>query len=487
MTTDNASMRALLVACLVAFAAPARAGGIVLESYTGDRPPDAPRLVNPVLGELVSRGYNVGDTLARQYERNVSTVAVTPTGLPGDFAAQVDAGFKAWVSGRFDDALKQLGALVEMAQANSGAFARDQSLREPLEKALIGLALAHQRTGDPSAAHAVFAEIARAFPDATISRAIYGAEAYDAFEVVRHELAAAGTGKLVVHLADDTGVVFVDEQYRGVGSTTLELAPGEYRVCVLLDKQPSRTHRVVVRAKEEAKLAIDPRLDRATRTGPWTGLQFATSSEREAHEGAYAAAFANSIGSASVIVVGIEQLRGHPAVVGSLVSLTGRELRRASVALDPDPSLDRLRSLARYLAGEEPASGIDVQQPQAAPVAAAEPDGGGPVRDEPAGDETPGRWGGWKWLTGAAGVAVLGTGVTLAVLDGRCKDDVMPGRVCNNVYATEPAGYIAIGVGAALVGTSIYLFATGGAHTPARTAFVVPARGGAIAGISASF
>jgi len=485
MTADNPRMRVLLVwIVMAALAVPARAGGIVLESYTGDRPPDAPRLVNPVLGELVSRGYNVGDTLARAYEGKVSIVAISSFGLPADFAAQIDAGFKEWVSGRFDDAEKHLGALVELAHANSGAFARDQSLREPLLKGLIALALSQQRSGDPSAAHATFAEILRAYPDATVSRATYGAEAYDGFEQIRKELAAAGTGKLTIKLADDTGVVFIDEQYRAVGSTTVDLPPGEYRVCVLLDKQPSRTHRIVVHAKDETKLAIDPRLDRAVRTGPWTGLQFATAGDRESHEGAFAAGFANSLGAASVVVVGIDQVRGRPAIVGSLVSLTGRELRRASVAIDPDPSLDRLRALARYLAGEEPAGGIDVQEPSSAPVASDKPEATGRETDEPA---TGGRWGGWKWLTGGLGVGALGAGVTLAVLDGRCKDDVMPGRVCNNVYATEPVGYIAIAAGAALLGASIYFFATGGAREPSRTAYIVPAPGGGVVGLAGRF
>ena len=481
---DNPCMRSLCVALALAFtvaaAAPARAGGIAIESYTGDRPADAPRVVNPVLGELVSRGYNIGDTLARVFEDKVSRPAATPAGLPSDFAQQVDAGFRAWVSGSFADAIKTLGRLVEAAHANAGAFARDQSLREPLLKALIGLALAQQRTGDPDAAHATFTEIVHAFPDTVISRATYGGEAYDAFEQVRREVASAGTGKLTIHVDDDTAVVFVDEQYRAVGTTTVELAPGEYRVCVLFNKEPSRTHRVVVRANGTISLAIDPRFDQAVRTAPWTGLEFATGADREAHEGTYAAEFANALGATAVAVVGIDQVRGRPAVVGSLVSLeTGREIRRASVALDPDPSTDRLRALARYLAGDEPTGGIEVQQPSAAPIAVAAPAGPREART--------GRWGGWKWVTGGVGVGALATGGVLAALDGRCKGNEMPGRVCNDVYATAPGDYIALAAGAGLVGVSIYLFATGGSHRPAHTAFVVPAHGGALAGLTGRF
>lgn len=481
MTADNGGMRLpfLAILALFAFAAgPAFAGNIVIESYVGDRPADAPRLVNPILGELVSRGYNYGDTLARAYEQKVSGTALTATGLPADFAAQVDTGFKAWVSGRFDEAIKTLEPLVEAAHANSGAFARDQGLREPLHKALIALALAHARTGDPAAARATFAELLRSSPDATLSRAMYGGEAYEMFEQVRRDVTANGTGKLAIKVADDTAVVFVDEQYRGVGSTTLELLPGEYRVCVLLNKQPARTHRIVVRAKDEVSLAIDPRLDQAVRTATWTGLQFATPADREAHEGTYAAAFANGLGATAVAVVGIDTVRGRPAVVGSLVSLqTGREIRRASVALEPDPSTERLRALARYLAGEDPASGIEVQAPSTAPTAQPVP------ADHPHEDvvASGARWGAWKWVTGGAGTAGLVAGGVLLALDGRCKNP-QAGHACTDVYANSPADYIALAAGAALVGVSIYMFATD-ARAPSKTAYVAPASGGAIAGI----
>jgi hypothetical protein len=486
MTADNHGMRHLVLVLLVLAAAPVHAGGnnIVIESYTGDRPVDAPRVVNPILGELVSRGYNVGDTLARTYEQKVSGPALTSGGLPADFAVQVDAGFKEWVSGRFDDAIKTLEPLVETAHASSGAFANDQSLREPLQKALIALALAHQRTGDPAQARATLAELLRSNPDATLSRAMYGGEAYELFEQVRRDLVAQGSGKLTIKVTDDTAVVFVDEQYRGVGTTTIDLLPGEYRVCVLLEKHPARTHRVVVRPRGEAVITIDPRLDQAVRTGPWTGLSFASTADREAHEGAYAAAFANSLDATAVAVVGFDTVRGRPAVVGSLVSLqSGREIRRASVALEPDPSTERLRALARYLAGEDPQSGIEVQQPSAAPL--PQPTGLEPPHDTVT-STSGGRWGGWKWITGGAGAAALTGGVVLLVLDGRCKNP-MTGRACTDVYDNSPIDYIALGAGAALAGVSLYLFATGASHEPAHAAYVVPAHGGALAGFSGRF
>jgi hypothetical protein len=177
-----------------------------------------------------------------------------------------------------------------------------------------------------------------------------------------------------------------------------------------------------------------------------------------------------------VVVVGLDTVRGRAAVVGSLVSLqTGREIRRASVALEPDPSTERLRALARYLAGEEPSSGIEVDELRAAPRVA---------RDVPDPSEG-GRWGGWKWLTAAGGVAALATGITLLVLDGKCKDSVA-GRACTDLYDNAPTDYVALGIGAVLGGFTVYLFATDG-RAPSRAAYIVPTSSGATVGVGWRF
>jgi len=463
-------------------AAPTWAGGIVLEAFTGERPADASRLLGPVLDELAARGFSAGDTVARQYEGQVSRAAQTASGLPADFAAQVDRGFKAWVSGKFDEAIRVLQPLVEAAHANTGAFVKDPSLREPLLKALTVLAIAEQRTGDPSAARATFGELLRSAPDSQVSRGQYGPEAADLFEQVKRELSAAGKGKLTVK-ADDGAVVFVDEVFRGTSTT--ELVAGEYRVSVMLNKQPSRSHRVVVKPGQETTIAIDAGLDQAIHVNAWTGLLFADEAGRESHEGPFAAAVATSVGASAVAVVGIEDVRGRPAVVGSLISLsTGREIRRASVAMEPDPSTDRLKALARYLAGEEPAGGmIDVQPldqtvTKGGEVVAVRHDQGG---------ETPshGRWGGWKWITGGVAVAGLGTGAVLLGLDGRCSNSPPAGQLCN-VYDTKMPGLVSLGAGAVFAGVAIYLFATQ-PKEPAKTAFIAPTGDGAIAGLAGTW
>jgi hypothetical protein len=471
---------------MVMAAGPVSAGNIVLEAYTGQRPADANRLLGPVLEELSARGFIAGDSVARQIEGQVSRPAQTGTGLPGDFAAQVDKGFKLWVAAKFDDAIKVLSPLVAAAHDNTGAFVKNPSLREPLSKALIGLAIAQMRTGDPSTAKTTFGELARAFPETVVSRGVYGPDAATMFDEVKRELAASTKGKLTVKAADDGAVVFVDEVFRGTSMT--ELAPGEYRVSVMLNSQPSRSHKVSLRAGDDKTIAIDARLDQALHTEGWTGFSFVNDADRDAHEGPYASQLAASLNASAVAVVGIESVKGRSAVVGSLVSLsTGREIRRASVAMDRDPSTDRLKALARYLAGEEATGGIEVQPIEAG--APEEPKGGGATTStvthdagEPA---RGGRWGGWKWITGGVAVGGLATGAVLVAFDGRCSNTPPAGTLCN-VYDTKNTGFIALGAGAVFAGVSIYLFATQPSH-PAKTAFVAPTSDGAIAGVAGSW
>jgi len=476
MRRDTVFMLHILFVLMVTTSA-ARGRGIVLESYTGDRPADASRLLAPVLEELSRRDYDAGDSVARLFEAQSSKAAVTASGLPGDFSAQVDRGFADWVGGRFTEATKILVPLVEAAKANSGAIAKDPSLRDPYLKALIALALAYQRIGDLSAMRSTFEELVRSFPDAQVSRATYGPDAAKAFEQARSDLHAMGRGKLTVK-CDDTAVVFVNETYRAAGSTTLELPPGEYRVVVMMNKQPSRNHRVIVRANAESTVEIDAKLDQAIHTSGYTGLRFANEADREDHEAPFAQQFAKMVGASAVAVVGIDTVRGRSAVVGSLVSLqTGKEIRRASIPVEPDPSTDKLRSLARFLAGDDPAPGLEVQF-------------SGAVTDKPDGDghedngETPsggggGRWGGWRFITAGLGVAGLGTGIVLVALDGKCPTEPPAGQQCNDFYNTATPGYIAIAGGAVFTGLSIYLFAT---HKSAPV--FAPTQGGATVGFA---
>ncbi|MEP6862758.1 MAG: hypothetical protein ABJE66_19185 [Deltaproteobacteria bacterium] len=483
---------AVLLALALAFVpTAARADeGIALEVYTGSRSADASRLVSPVLDELARGKVSSGDTVGRLVA-GISTPSHTDAGMPSDFAQQADAGLRLYAQGKFGDAIQKLVQLVDVAQHNSGAFAKDSKLREPLQKAMIALALAYSHNGDQGAMHATFDEMIRSFPDGQVSRTQYGPEAALAFEESRKALAARGTGKLTVRVT--SGVVFVDETYRGSGNMSLDVPPGDYRVVVIANDLPSRTHNVTVTAGSERIVVVDAAFDQVIHTGSWTGFEFASAGARDAHEAEYAARLAHDIAAKSVALVGVDQSKSGGVVVGSLISLeSGKEIRRATVSLNPDPSRDRLKALAHYIAGEAPAPGIEVVDVSKQPVHLA-PVNDGTVTGTTTTTTQPDlgvststtvdtRWGGWRWLSLGTTVALGGASGVLYALDGRCKGTPPPqGRTCNDVYDNSPYnGYTLIGAVPFAVLT-VYLFATQTKTVDARTAALVPVDHGAVA------
>jgi len=480
-------MRSLLVA-IAALLVPATASaddgyGIVVESYTGGRPAEATKALQPVLRELAARGFLAGaDAVGAKFEAQVSRPALSAQGLPADFAEQIERGHRAWITGAFDQAVSVLGPIVDAAHANSGEFARNPAIRERLQKAMIALALSQQRRGDPSAARATFTELLRSFPDAQVTKGTYGPDAATLYEQTKKEHAAAPRGRLLVKLANENAEVFINERLERKGTTVKELTAGEYRVIVQLADRQSRTHVVAIKANEEVNLTVDLAFDAVVHSSPeWTGFAFATAADRESSEAGFAAQLAKRVGGAGVVVVGFDQVRGRPAIVGSLVSLVnGREIRRASLALEPAPAEDRLRALAKFLAGEVATADIDVEL-------AGEPGVMTPLTGpRVAPSASSGRWGGWMWITGIVAVGGLGAGAVLLALDGTCPGGSTDPN-CPDLYSTAAPGWAALGAGAVFAGATIYLFVTRSPSKPASTAYVIPTADGAIAGFATRF
>jgi hypothetical protein len=477
------SLRLLVPVVLLASVTPAHAGqGIVLEAYTGDRPDAAARAVEPVLDELAARGYVAGsEAVGRLFEARVSRSAGELADLPVGFADQIERGQRAWVAGKFDDAVGLLSPLVTAAHTNTGAFVGNPELHAQLVKALIVLGLSQHRLGDPAAARQTFAELIRSVPDAAVPRGTYGPEAATLFEQIRKEVTAGAKGHLLVKLANEDGEVYVNERLERRGTTARDVLPGEYRVVVQLGNLRSRNHRVIVKAGEDTTITIDHGFDAVVHSSPgWAGLAFKTAAEREKTESSYAATFANAIDGKAVVVVSVDTVQDHLALIGSVVSLiNGHEVRRASLALEPAPTSDRVEALAKFLAGEKiSGGGIDIQLDGAMPLDPT-PGTRPPSRDDDR------RWGGWTWIAGGAAVVALGAGGALLALDGDCRSGGS-GPNCPDLYSTATPGWIAIGGGAVLTGLTIYLIATRPAR-PARQAFVAPTRGGAIAGVTSTF
>jgi hypothetical protein len=494
----------LVIACVGgALASPrvAHADGIVLEAYTGARPDGATRLLAPVLDELGVRGFAGRETLGKSYAAKVSHPASAPGGLPTDFELGVERGHKAWIAGRFDDAIAQLTPLVSTAHANTAVIAQSQALREKVQKALIALALSLHRKNEVAEARAVLREMLRSYPDSQMPRAIYGPDAFALYEDVRRGAAREAKGKLVVKANNDAAVVFVNEKFAEVGGLQRgDLIPGVYRVYVQFAKRTSRAHLVEVKADAEASLTIDLDYDATVRTGGWTGFEFASAGQRDKHEARYAVRFARALGATGVVVVGIDQSRGRASVVGSLLELkSGRELRRASLALEPGPTEARLRSLARFLAGDDAASGLDVEINELR--ADEDDDDGGAARDDASvGAGSDRRWMLWAGLgLGAVGAAaggglavkfVLDAGAAGEEIDRRCAVACTPEelRPLEREQAAANRNAVIAGVaGGLVVVTGVVFIVSSRLGSKQKHVAVVPTRDGVMAGLWGSF
>lgn len=351
----------VLTALLVLSARFVRADGIVLESFTGARAENAKELLAPIHEELNLRGYVSNDLASRRYESKASRAVAD---LAPTFEASVEAGHRAWVAGKFDDAIAALTPVIASAHASPHVIAKSTALRAKLFKGAVALALSHHGRGDSSAATATFKEMLRSFPDMPLPKASYGTDAYKLYDDAKRSAVRDGRGTLTVRVPEGVKVA-INERFDGAGTVTQpDLIPGTYRVLAELSNERfSRVYRVDVRRDEEAVLTIEPTYDASLHTSTTSaGLVFESAAERERSEVRFATRFATESASSSVIVIGVDQVRGRPAVVGSLIDVAGvRETRRASIAIDPALSEVRLRALARFLAGDKATDGLDVE------------------------------------------------------------------------------------------------------------------------------
>lgn len=102
----------------------------------------------------------------------------------------------------------------------------------------------------------------------------------------------------------------------------------------------------------------------------------------------------------------------------------------------------------------------------AAPVTAAPVVVAPPVPDAPT-PSGPGRYNGVAWGMTIGGAALAGVGTWLILLDGEVTCDDQGRSTCPTVYNTKGVGIAGLGIGSALIGAAIAIFAVGPGPEPA--------------------
>lgn len=445
--------RAVLVGLAVALAwspvladeADGSGGGLVLESYVGERPADANAITAPVYAELQRRGFKSGADATGAIDARMAG----PGDDPSDenlaaVASRVERAEASYYKGSFEDAVKDAEASWKTLVGWSGYLARNQDKRMLLRRALAVYAEAQRRRGAPDEATRAMSELVRSFPDKPLTTAEYSPKLVRFYRQVARELDKQGPGTLEVAVDDPSVAVFIDEQYAGAGTVEKQLVPGRYRIYVQKsDERPGRVHEVVLGADARERVAITWALDGALRTREaFAGFAFSDERGRRRDEAKNAVQVARVLLADRVIVLGIRVYDERRALIGAVLSLdTGKQQKSAHLALEPVlPSDDRLREMARFLAGDESAGPFE------------------PVREAPLPDDIavlPGQpFRLLKWATVATGVGALATGVTLIAIHR----ENLPDQQVPFTRNSRPAGILTVSAGAVLTGVGVYFF-----------------------------
>lgn len=442
---------ALASSAIALFSRVAEAETIVIESHVGARAKGTAEILAPLYEELERREVRHGyPKVGQRFESQSSAPSQVGAGLAVDFPDAVDRAYRLWIGGKFQEAIVAMKPLVDEAHRNPASVANNSKVGAAVFKGLVTLALCHHRLGDEAASWAAMAELLRSY-DVDFPKAQYGAEAYEIFTRVKAEAKASASGSLVVHSADEKAAIYINERFLKLGEVTrTELIPGRYRVFAQLGKDQGRLHVVEVKAGSKVQLELDPDFERTIVTSPeWIGFSFADRSEREKREVEQAARFGAEMEVMGVIVVGLDVKNQRSIAYGALInSVTKKELRRASVVLDSLPPPERLRALARFLTGEQPAAGIEVVEISST---------SGPLKSATTVERAARSERIWKWAAAGGAVAGLGAGLGLLVLDGNCTTSPPVGK-CPDVYDLKLAGYVSLGAGAALGAVATWLW-----------------------------
>jgi hypothetical protein len=471
---------AALIAALAGGGRAAAAGPIVIEAYDGERPGDADALLAPAYAELVRRGFVAQGALVAQIDRSLSRSSGQLTASQGIEAQKlIDQGYQSFIDGDYAAAVAAVNRGLALYAIAPGQVAREEALRDLQFKALLVAARSSEVLKKGEDAFRFMAEAIRTFPDRHVSTAEFDPKVNALFRKVKAELTKQGTGSLEVKVDDPAAVVFLNERFVGTGAVTVDgLFPGPYRVYVAKGAQPGRVRDVSVAAGGQAVVAVSWSIDSVLRTGAGhVGLAVPRDGGDEL---ALATRLGRELDAATVVVLAIRAIDGRRAVVGYGIATSSQTRSFAAVQVEPvEPPAERLTTLAAFLSGDKSVTpdGLITREPRAArPVAA---------RDTAVDDPSPSRFGAWKWIATGAGVAAVGTGVTLFLLD---EENVAGGERQEKAFNGKTPGLVVGGVGVALVvaGATMFLL-DGGGEREGPVMSIAPLADGAAVAVSGRF
>lgn len=336
---------------------------LVIESHTGERPPEVAPLIERLDDELEERGFAARPATILRLATGLPRPGVLDTAVTAaKIALDVDNGYDLFTRGGKDAYRKAVAVLqpaIKALRRNPALVVLNTSNVDVMQKAYLTLALSQAYLGDADWLFTMTEEI-RMFPTRPFPLADYGPSDEKLYKKAYKQVQSMGRGRLVIASGNRQAVIFVEAQIRGVDKVSLaDLVPGTYHVFIQIQGTPGRQYEVDVTAGDDAFLSAEAELDASLlATDSWIGFLFGSLADR-AKEARFAGRFATRCSDRDLVgVVGTMRHNGRLMLTGSVYTTDGILLRgMAFDVLTAKP--DSPRELAQLMAaGGVPTDGI---------------------------------------------------------------------------------------------------------------------------------
>jgi hypothetical protein len=279
---------------------------VALESYVGQRPNDADRVMTTLRKVLKANGFaydpkDLSERFAQHAWRSGGNASAGP-----QMSAAIDRGRNSFENSDWKQALDALGPAVASARANPIAWEREPKYREQVREGMLYLALAnakqasleqdqagaaanpkerasHEKLAGEYAAHrdAAMGDLIRLFPSFVATRTHDGLEAEQLYQRVRQEIENPGRGFIDIKVDDPDAVIYLDSEIQRPQVLVPDQLVGTHQVLVIT-KHDVHLYSVEVLSHQTSRLQVRSEFDRALVVSKdWVGFRYESQKQRD--------------------------------------------------------------------------------------------------------------------------------------------------------------------------------------------------------------
>lgn len=386
--------RAVAALLAVAGSTTAYADRIVVESYVGNRPAEADRVLGPIRTALERHGFIVApDVLASRFQPHVwrsgGVRSLGPT-----IYKKIEDGAREFEDAKLS-AATTLKTAIDLARANPVAWANEPKYRDQVRRGLLLFALAldlrakdardqashakgkraaeysDRASSDELARDEAIDDLLRNFPAFVVKADEYGGEAEALYQEASKRAQQNGGGSIDLDVDDPNVIVYVDESQQPRKTTIGNIVAGRHRV-LIVSAAESHEYSVDVLAHRRSRIVVKWGIDSVLKLGDWAGFAFASDSERQ-HEPELLASLVGTSGSIDIAATLTVRADGTSVSGKSYDMRSSKPIASCTAALSRRADADDAEQFARCLAGEKNdrhvATGAGSAGPRTPPIA----------------------------------------------------------------------------------------------------------------------